>query len=79
MTDSIKNLLGKRQFETPDEITQIKKFVQKEFSEEPKVKIAGQNIIITVSNAAIAGNLRYQVYQLQQDLNTNKKLLIRIG
>jgi ribosomal protein L31E len=79
MTDSIKDLLANKSFRAPDEIEQIKRFVQKEFNEEPKVKIAGANIIITVSNAAVAGNLRYQVHQLQQDLNIDKKLLIRIG
>lgn len=79
MTDSIKDILGGTNFEPPDEIAQIKKFVQDSFGEQPRVKIAKENIIITVSNAALAGSLRYQLHNLQNELKTTKKLLIRIG
>lgn len=79
MGSSISDILSKRSFGEADELERIKKFVHSKFGEEPRVKIADSNIIITVSNAAIAGNLRYQLHTLQENLKTDKKLLIRIG
>ena len=79
MGTGISDILSSKNFGEPDEIEQIKKFVQDKFDEESRVKITDQNIIITVNNAAIAGNLRYQLHTLQANLKTTKKLLIRIG
>ena len=79
MGTSISDILSSKNFGEPDEIEAIKKFVGDNFDENPGVKITERNIIITVSNAAIAGNLRYQLHTLQANLKTTKKLLIRIG
>lgn len=78
MTQSIKDLLSKRNFEQPDEFVQIKKFVKSKFGEEPGIKITQNSIIIMVSNSALAGALRMELHILSRELNTNKKLLIRI-
>lgn len=78
MTDSIKDLLNRKAFEQPDEIQQIKNFVKDKFDEEPKVKITPNSIIISVSNASLAGALRSHLHNLEQKLETNKKLLLRI-
>ena len=77
--DSIKDLLRQKDFDKPDEIQQIKDFVKSKFDEEPAVKLTTNNIIITVSSAALAGALRMHLHHLAKDLRTEKKLLIRIG
>lgn len=77
--DSIKDLLTRKDFEQPDEIQQIKNFVKSKFNEEPSVKITANSIIISVSNASLAGALRVHLHHLAQDLQTKKKLLIRIS
>lgn len=77
--DSIKDLLSRKDFEEPDEIQRIKEFVKSKFDEEPGVKITKNSIIISVSNASLAGALRLHLHHLTKDLQTDKKLLLRIG
>lgn len=77
--DSIKDVLKHKDFEQPDEIQQIKDFVKSKFDEEPAVKITKNSIIISVSNASLAGALRMQIHKLEEGLKTDKKLLLRIS
>ena len=77
--DSIKDLLTQKDFEQPDEIKLVKDFVKSKFDEEPKVKITKDSIIISVSNASLAGALRIHLHHLAKDLRTEKKLLLRIS
>lgn len=77
--DSIKDLLTQKDFEEPDEIQQIKDFVRSKFDEEPGVKITKNSIIISVSNASLAGALRMHLHHLAKELRTDKKLFLRIS
>ncbi len=77
--DSIKDVLTRKDFDQPDEIQQIKDFVKSKFNEEPAVKITKNNIIISVSNASLAGALRMHLHHLAKDLRTEKKLLLKIS
>lgn len=77
--DSIKDLLVRKDFEQPDDIRRIKEFVKSKFNEEPSVKITKNNIIISVSNASLAGAMRMHLHHLAKDIDSDKKLLLRIG
>lgn len=79
MTDSLKDILGNREYKQPDEIAYIKNFVQAKFGEEPKVRITNQSIIINVSNAPLAGALRVHLHNIERDLKLKKSLRIVIG
>ncbi|MDB5185653.1 MAG: hypothetical protein JWL85_176 [Candidatus Saccharibacteria bacterium] len=79
MTNSIAELLNRGKFEEPPEIRLIKAFVEEHFHTTPKVAIQQTQIIIMVPSAALAGSLRMHLYQLQQQLDTKKRLVIRIG
>ena len=77
--DSIKDLLIQKDFEQPYEIQQIKDFLNSKFVEEPKVKMTKNSIIISVSNASLAGALRMHLHHLAKEIRIEKKLLIRIS
>jgi hypothetical protein len=77
--DSIKDVLTRKDFEQPDEIQQIKDFVKAKFDEEPAIKVTKNSIIISVSNASLAGALRMHLHHLAKELRTEKKLLLRIS
>lgn len=79
MSDSLGNILGKKDFSEPPEIQEIKKFVSDRFSQTPSVKLTESAIIITVSSASLAGALRPELHKLQEQLDTKKRLVIRIG
>ncbi|HSX27185.1 MAG TPA: hypothetical protein VLG25_00185 [Patescibacteria group bacterium] len=79
MTDSIGDLLGKRDFDEPAEIKIIKDFLKDKFQSSASVTIQTNQIIIGISSSALAGSLRMHLHELQKLCNTKKRLVIRIG
>lgn len=79
MSDSISDILGKKDFKEPPEIQAVKQFVSDKFGEIPSVKLTDSAIIIGVSSSALAGALRPEIHKLAEQLNTKKRLVLRIG
>jgi len=78
MANSLADLLANK-WDEPAEIGTIKQFVQRHYNSEVKVKLQDKTIIISAPNSALAGALRMNIVQLQEELKTDKKLVIRIG
>lgn len=76
---SLQDIIGKRDFDTPPEVEAIKTFVRKQFSSDVGVVIQAYSITITTPSAALAGSLRPMLHKLKKELETDKKLFIRIG
>ncbi len=79
MSDSIADLLSKRDFEEPPEVRIIKDFIRKQFDVDVSVAIQQQQIIIGVTSSALAGALRMHLHEIQRLLVSDKKLVIRIS
>lgn len=79
MSNSIGDVLGKRRYDEPAELIVIRDFVRSKFEETPNLKVTSDSIIISVSNAALAGALRPHLHTLQDKAKTHKRLIIRIG
>lgn len=77
--DSLQDIIGKRGFDEPPEIQVIKSFVRKTFSADVGVVMQTHSITITTPSAALAGSLRPLLHKLRKELDTEKKLFIRIG
>lgn len=71
--------MGNRNFDQPAEIEIIKTFVRKNFSSDVGVYAQAHSITITTPSAALAGSLRPLLHKLKKELETEKKLFIRIG
>lgn len=80
MADSLSDILKKRNGSSkePDDFLIIRKFVQDKYSITPKLSINKNSIIVGVPNSAIAGNLRFDLFDLGQKLSSIKRLVIRI-
>jgi hypothetical protein len=78
MTESIGDLLSRHRRSEPKEVKQIKDYVLKRFNKPVNVKITAEAIRIETDNSALAGELRLQTYNIQNLLNTDKRLVIRI-
>ena len=76
---SLFDIMGSKDFGVPVEVTEIKAYVQRFFKVDVGVTIQERTIIITTRSAALAGSLRPHLHKLQKILNTEKKLIIRIG
>jgi len=78
MTDSLSDILGKREYSEPPEVAMIKDFVKAEIGETPKVSVSHGNFIVQISSSAAAGNLRYKLFQLQRSIGHAHKIIIRV-
>lgn len=78
MADSLFSILSHRNFDQPPEATAIKDYVQAHFHETIEVIIRERDILLTASDAALAGALRMHLYQLQKAAATHKRIVLRI-
>ncbi len=78
MTDSLKDLLGAKNFDEPEEIKIIKTFLLKNYEVDCQVSVQSQQIIIAVKGASLAGALRMRLHELKELCQTDKRLAIRI-
>jgi hypothetical protein len=79
MSKSLADLLADKNYQEPPEVRQIKEFVEAEIGLKPGVDINTDSYIIKVPSAAAAGALRSNLFKLKEQLDTEKRLLIRIG
>ena len=61
----------------PEEFQVIRKFVQDKYSITPKLSVTKNSIHISVPNSGIAGNLRFDLFDIQQLLTTKRRLIIK--
>lgn len=71
--------MGRKDFDAPPEVEIIKSFVRKAFSADVGVVMQTYSITITTPSASLAGSLRPLLHKLKKELDTDKKLFIRIG
>lgn len=79
MSQSLGDVLAKRNYGEPPEIKVIKEFVHDQIGITPSVSITTAGYVVRVPSAAAAGTLRTKLYQLQQELGPQRRVLIRIG
>ena len=77
--DSLRNLMSKKDFDTPKEVVIIKDFLRKHFQRDATVNLSSYAITIVVESASLAGALRAKLEALKKELETSKKIYIKIG
>jgi len=75
---SISDILSKKDYHEPPEISIIKDFVMQRFQSKVGVAVSDKQIIISASSAALAGTLRLHSYELSKVCQTDKKLVFKI-
>lgn len=71
--------MGDKDFGVPPEVAEIKAYVQRHFKVDVGITMQESAIIITTRSSALAGSLRPHLHRLKKELNTDKRLIIRIG
>lgn len=79
MMQSLSDIMGNKDFGVPPEVTEIKTYIQRHFKSDVNITVQTTTIVITVKSAALAGSIRPHLHKLTKLLNTQKKLIIRIG
>ncbi len=77
--DSLFDLLSNRNIDEPPEIRVIKDYVREHFKETVGVMVRERDIVITVRSSALAGTLRTRAYDLNKLIDSDKRLIFRIG
>lgn len=78
MSNSLADLLARKDFDEPPEMQAIKKFVQDTFQSDVEVMVRERDIVVTASSASLANSLRLKVTQLREAAKTDKKIIFRI-
>lgn len=79
MSESLKDILLRRDDNQPPEIAIIKEFVMRRFKAPVSVTVNKTQIIINANSSALAGTLRLNIFELQNTVKSKKKLLIRVS
>jgi hypothetical protein len=77
--DSLQEILGRKSFEPPDEITSIKEFVKRRYDSPCRIKLERDTIVLSVPSSALAATLQLERQQLIAACGITKKLFIRTG
>jgi hypothetical protein len=77
--DSLQDILGKKNFTPPDEISAIKDYVKRRYSSPAKVKIEKTAIIVSVPSSALAATIYLERQSLIEHCNLKQRLVIRTG
>lgn len=79
MSDSLADILSRKNFDEPEESLAIKSFVLEKYGKSVAVTVREKDIIVTAQGAAFAGALRAQSRALQRAADTHKRLIFRIA
>lgn len=79
MSESLSEILARRDDTQPPEIAAIKKFVKERFNATVGVSVQKKQIIILANNASLAGSLRMHTLDLQKIVKYKSRIVIRIG
>lgn len=77
--DNLSDILMRKNFDEPQEIGIIKRYVQEHFDVQVGVKIQPNIIVITARNSSLVGRLRMHTTHLQRACQTDKRIIFRIG
>ena len=77
--DSLNDVLGRKDFTEPPEMSVIQAYAQREFQAMVGVQVRERDIVISVPNAALANTLRLRTIELKKLCKTDKRLVFRIG
>jgi hypothetical protein len=77
--DSLQEILGKKKFQPPDEMTAIKEYVRRRYKSPCKVKLQRNAFIVSVSNSSLAATIYLERQALIDACNLSRRLVIRTG
>ncbi|PJE65383.1 hypothetical protein COU91_01920 [Candidatus Saccharibacteria bacterium CG10_big_fil_rev_8_21_14_0_10_47_8] len=77
--DSLQDILGKKNFTPPNEITAIRNYVQRRYKSRCYVKLQRDAVIISVRDSALAATIHLERQSLMDACGITRRLVIRTG
>lgn len=77
--DSLQDILGKKDFTPPDEITSVKEFITRRYNSPSQVRVERDVLIVRLPSSALAATLQLEQNRMIEACRITKKLIIRYG
>jgi hypothetical protein len=77
--DSLQEILGKKSFSAPDEVTAVKDYMQRRYKSDCSAQIQRDTLILKVPNSSLASTVRLEQNRLIEACHLTKRLVIRWG
>jgi hypothetical protein len=77
--DNLSDILMRKDYDQPQEVTTIKRYVDEHFKAAVGVSIQAKTITITARSSSLVNSLRMHTVQLQRACQTDKRIIFRIG
>jgi hypothetical protein len=77
--DSLQDILGKKNFTPPDEISVIKDYIKRRYDSPARVKVEKSAIIVSVPSSALAATIYLERQTLIEHCNIKQRLVVRTG
>jgi hypothetical protein len=75
--DSLQNILGQKNFDTPDEITAVQDYIKHRYGVDATVKLQREALIVSLPSAALAATLQMDQARIIESCSLTKRLVIR--
>ena len=75
--DNIADILARKDFDQPSEITILKRYVLEHFGADIAVRLQGEQIVISAPSSSLINTLRLHQRDLQRACNTEKRFIFR--
>lgn len=77
--DSLQEILGKRDFTPPDEVTAVKEFIMRRYKSPSRVRVERDVLVVRVPSSALAATLQLEQRSLIETCRITRRLIIRTG
>lgn len=77
--DSLQDILGKREFTPPSEVTAVKEFIERRYHSPSRVRVERNALIVRVPSSALAATLQLEQRRMIEACRITRKLIIRTG
>jgi hypothetical protein len=77
--DSLQDILGKKNFTPPDEVTAIRDYIKRRYDSNSYVKIEKSAIIVSVPSSALAATIYLERQTLIEHCGLKQRLVVRGG
>ena len=77
--ESLQDILGRRDFTPPDEITMVSEFIKRRYKSASKIRIERDALIVRVPNSALAATIQLERQQLIDTCRITRRLVIGFG
>jgi len=77
--DNLADILARKDFDQPTEITALKRYVLEHFGVDVLVSIRGEQLVISAPSSSLINTLRLHQLDLKRACATEKKLVFRIA